>query len=235
MLEQVATETLQEKVYIAIKDSIMRNDLLPGQPLSTDELARDLGVSPTPVREALTRLSADGLVERTPNKTACVAKITGDDVHQNYEVRQLIEPYVTAVAARRISTVPDLRERLTELQQKARSIKETATSGPLTPSQRETCRGIGLELYKIALDALDHDLLKRVFSLISDHSLRIRSFAEASSLPYEETILPLVNDEHIAIIDALLAGDEKRVKWAVKRHLVNAQARTNEASRRSQQ
>jgi len=41
MLEQVATETLQEKVYTAIKDSIMRNDLLPGQPLAIDDLARD--------------------------------------------------------------------------------------------------------------------------------------------------------------------------------------------------
>ena len=45
-LEQVSTETLQEKAYEAIRDSIMRNNLLPGQPLLIDELARSLGVSP---------------------------------------------------------------------------------------------------------------------------------------------------------------------------------------------
>lgn len=104
MLEQVTTETLQEKAYEAIKDSIMRNDFLPGQPLSVDELARDLGVSPTPVREALTRLSGDGLVERARNKIACVAEITEDDVHQTYEVRKLLEPYATSLVAKKLKS-----------------------------------------------------------------------------------------------------------------------------------
>lgn len=154
-----------------------------------------------------------------------------DDVHQNYEVRQLIEPYVIAVAARRISTVPDLRERLSELQQKARSIKEAATSGPLTPSQRETYRGIDLELYKIVLDALDHDLLKRVFSLISDHSLRIRLFAEATVEPSRGEVLHNINGEHLAIIEALLGRDAEKAQETVQNHLKNAEARTAQAIR----
>ena len=103
MLEQVTTETLQEKAYIAIRDSIIKNDLLPGHPLSIDKLAKDLGVSPTPVREALTRLSADGLVERVRNRTALVARITAEDVHQVYEVRKLLEPYAVSLVAKELS------------------------------------------------------------------------------------------------------------------------------------
>jgi len=137
MLEQVTTETLQEKVYTAIKDSIMRNDLLPGQPLSIDELARDLGVSPTPVREALTRLSADGLVERVRNKTAVVAEITAEDVRQVYEVRKLLEPYAASLAAKKLSTAPNLEESLHEIKEEAEEIQEilATTTTSLTSSQ----------------------------------------------------------------------------------------------------
>jgi len=86
MLEQIATETLQEKVYGVIKDSITRNDLLPGQRLSIDELSRKLGVSPTPVREALTRLVSDGLAERTGQFSVGIWRAQGqllDQIHGN--------------------------------------------------------------------------------------------------------------------------------------------------------
>jgi len=233
MIERITTETLQEKVYIAIRDSIMRNDSLPGQLLSIDKLSQQLGVSPTPVREALTRLISDGLVERTPNKTARVPKIREDDVHQSYEVRQLIEPYVTAVAARKTSVTPNLRKRLIELQRKIRRIKNAVESGSLTPSLRHAHHSSGLELNGIVFDALEHELLRKVFSLISDHSLRIRVFTESSSLPSKEHSVAVVTDEHLVIIDALLAGDETRAEQAVKEHLSNAETRTVEASRRS--
>jgi len=231
MLGQVNTETLQEKAYRAIRDSIMRNDLVPGQPLSIDELARDLGVSPTPVREALARLISDGLVERTPNKTACVTKIAEEDVHQSYEVRRLIEPYMTGVAARKTSTTPDLRERLIELQEKTKRIKPTLKSGSIMPSLRDAQRSSGLEFNAIVFDALEHELLKRVFSLISDHSLRIRLSTESSSLASNEKSVTAMIDEHLAIFDALLAGDERRAEQAVKDHLNKAEMRTVEASR----
>lgn len=230
MIEPVTVETLQEKAYKAIRDSIIRNDFLPGDPLSIDELSRKLGVSPTPVREALARLISDGLAERTPNRTACVTEITEEDVRQDYEVRQLMEPYVTAVAARKSCNAPDLRKRLAELREKSKMVKRAVESGHLTPSLRQAHRSIGLELNEIVLDALEQEFLKRIFSLMSDHSLRIRLFTESAAIPPKEQSLATTTDEHLAIIEALLAGEERGAEEAVRKHLRNAERRTLEAS-----
>ena len=232
MLEQVTTETLQEKAYEAIKDSIMRNDLLPGQPLSIDELARSLGVSPTPVREALTRLSGDGLVERARNRTACVAEITEDDVHQTYEVRKLLEPYAASLVAKRLSINPNLEESLREIKEEAEEIQETlATTISLTSSQYEAYLGIDLRLQEVILGVLSDTLLGKVFSFVGSHALRIRSFAEASADPLRGEALHDTNREHLVIIEALLDKDSERTQEAVKRHLDNAEGRTLQAAK----
>jgi len=231
MLEQVATETLQEKVYIAIKDSIMRNDLLPGQRLSIDELARDLGVSPTPVREALTRLSMDGLVERARNKTALVAKITAEDVRQVYEVRKLLEPYAASLVAKKLSTASNLEESLRAIIEEAEEIQEILPSATksLTSSQYETYLEIDLRLQEVILEALGDTLLGKVLSSVGNHSLRIRSFAEASVDLSKGKILYNVNREHLMIIRAILDVNLVEVQEIVRQHLNNAERRTLES------
>jgi len=230
MLEQVTTETLQEKAYSAIRDSIIRNDLLPGQPLSIDELARDLGVSPTPVREALARLSADGLVERVRNRTALVAKITAEDVRQVYEVRKLLEPYAASLVAKRVSINPNLEESLRAIKEEAEEIQEMpAATVPLRSSQYEAYLEIDLRLQEVILEVLGNTLLRKVLSLVGNHSLRIRSFAEASAGPSRDEVLHNINGEHLVIIEALLSRDSERVQEGVGQHLNNAEDRTIQA------
>lgn len=230
MLEQVTTETLQEKAYRAIRDSIMRNDLLPGQRLSIDELARDLGVSPTPVREALTRLNADGLVERARNKTALVAKITTEDVHQVYEVRRLIEPYAASLVAKELSINPNLEESLRAIKEEAEEIQEIlATTISLTSSQYEAYLEIDRRLQEVMLEALGNSLLGNIFSLVGNHSLRIRSFAEATAGCSKDGVFHDINEEHLMIIRAILDGDSEKAQEVVKQHLDNAEERTIQA------
>lgn len=233
MLEQVTTETLQEKAYEAIKDSIMRNDFLPGQPLSVDELARDLGVSPTPVREALTRLSGDGLVERARNKIACVAEITEDDVHQTYEVRKLLEPYATSLVAKKVKSDSALKDDLQELACKIEEIHEIATHTSLSSSEYEEYLQIDLGVNAVILKALENTLLRKLLSLVNNHSRRVRSFTEAISKPREVKIIQLNNKEHLTIIKALIDGDSKRTEEAVQQHLHNVENRTTNAIRNS--
>lgn len=229
MLEQVIAETLQEKVYTAIKDSIMRNDLLPGQRLSIDELARELGVSPTPVREALTRLIADGLVERARNKTALVAKISEEDVRQVYEVRRLLEPYATSEVAKRIKLDSALADDLQELTCKIEEIQKIVANTSLSPSQYEEYLQIDLRLDEVILKALQNSLLRKVFALVNGHSRRVRSFTEAISRPREAKIIRMNNKEHLAIIKALINEDSGKSKEAVQDHLDNAENRTAQA------
>lgn len=232
MINQISSETLCEKAYEAIRNLILRNEFLPGEVLSIESLAQDLGVSPTPVREALAKLSADGLIEHMRNKRVRVARITEDDVRQTYEVRRLLEPYAASLAAKRVAIDPALEDDLHEIQQVAEKIQETAVNTSIKRSQYETYLGIDLRLQEITLEALGNTLLKKVLTLVSNHSLRIRSFAEASSNLSIGRIVRIVNGEHLAVIKALLDSNPERVQEAVQQHLNNAEDRTVQAIKR---
>src|SRR3989454_12817004 len=86
-----------------IREAIIEGRLEPGRRLKEEELARELGISRTPVREALLMLQAEDLVVATPNRGATVRVHDANDLHDLYELRALLEGYATRRAAERIS------------------------------------------------------------------------------------------------------------------------------------
>lgn len=233
MVEKVPKETLQEKVYSSLRDSIVKNEMMPGDVLSIDSLAKELGVSPTPIREALAKLSAQGLVINARNKKARVAPITEEDVREIYEVRKLIEPHATELAAEGIANDPQLREELEELKDLAYEIRETAEEGPLNSRQYEEYLGIDLSLEETVEMALGNSLLNNLLEQVSDHSLRIRSFTEASSEKNVPEVVLANNAEHLEIIEKILRLDMEGVRKAVRNHLESAKSRTITALKES--
>lgn len=105
------TETL--RVYRALKHDILAAVFAPGQPLAEVDLARRFGASRTPLREALLRLEADGLVRIEPRRGAFVLELTVADFLEINELRSVLEPYAARAAALRIDagTVRDLLAR----------------------------------------------------------------------------------------------------------------------------
>src|SRR5918995_1129614 len=92
---------LVSDVYNAILDRITSLEIEPGGRINMDTLARELGVSPTPVREALSRLEAEGLVQKTHLVGhRAVPQLTRSQVEQLFELRLLLEPAAAALAAR---------------------------------------------------------------------------------------------------------------------------------------
>ncbi len=93
---------LEEQVYRSLRRSLLRGDLEPGQRLVQEVLARQLGTSRLPVRDALRRLERDGLVEPDGRGTYHVVRWGPEELAQLYEVRLLLEPEAAAKAARRL-------------------------------------------------------------------------------------------------------------------------------------
>lgn len=91
-----------ERAYQTIRQRIMDGSFPPGSPLREEMLAADIGVSRTPVRDALRRLLADGLVESERNYGTFVAEITGDDLNEVYQLRAMLEGFAARRAAQRI-------------------------------------------------------------------------------------------------------------------------------------
>ena len=96
---RLAIASVVDQVYSAIRARIMDGTLQRGARIHQEDLADELGVSRTPVREALRRLAAEGLVEMRTNRGARVADVGGDDMHAAYQARLVIEPGAARLAA----------------------------------------------------------------------------------------------------------------------------------------
>lgn len=92
--------TVADRVYSLLRDRIARGELERGTRLHQEDLAVELGVSRTPVREALRRLAAEGLIDLFTNRGARVATADDDDVRAAYSTRLIIEPGAARIAAK---------------------------------------------------------------------------------------------------------------------------------------
>lgn len=115
--EGLPYQTKQQFVYRVLRDAILRCELKPGQRLVLDAVAKQLGVSPIPVREAFQMLQTEGWVEITPHTGSIVAPISRQSVVETFTVLEGMEIVGTRTAAERVSTeqLARLREQLEEM------------------------------------------------------------------------------------------------------------------------
>src|SRR5438094_10422755 len=93
--------TKAEAVYGELRRRILSGVLEPSAPLNQEALAPELGVSVTPVREAVRRLEAEGLVQFQAHKTVVVAPLSREELREIYEVRLQLDPYAASLATAR--------------------------------------------------------------------------------------------------------------------------------------
>lgn len=105
-----------DTAYEFIKDGVLSGQIEPGTFVTEGQLADEVGISRTPVREALLRLQAEGMVELFPKKGALVTAPTPQETREVFEARGLIEEWAASqMWARRADTVPVLHQRLDEM------------------------------------------------------------------------------------------------------------------------
>lgn len=99
----VARETLQDRVYRELSHAIMTGQFAPGETLTIRSLADALGTSVMPVREALQKLAAEGVLEPLPNRSLRVQTASRTSVHELYQIRKSLEGMATRMAAKKLS------------------------------------------------------------------------------------------------------------------------------------
>lgn len=206
-------DSLRGLVYNQIKNMILTNRLWPGQQIVIDQLVKQLGVSHTPVREALSTLAADGLVTIERYKNARVATITAIDVREVYEMRILLEGWSTAESIKYLSdeTLIAVGEQIEKVRQE------------LSQSNFDDFLDADLLLHDTITGAIDNQLYCRIRQLISNQSTRIRSLVEATH-PIET--MHQILDEHQSILEALRARDPELARNRMEQHLRSAMERT---------
>ncbi len=219
--KQISSNTLSEQAYKAIKGFIIKNELLPGQAITINLMAKTLGTSQTPVREAILRLIADGFLIGEPYKRLRITEITEDDVHQIYMVRSLLEPHAAMLASAKNSINPEMRVILEKLFQQAQEIMRT----PVERIEVEAYLEIDDKLNEIFILAA-FPFFREVLRFVSDRSLRIRKFVDTLDHGLRKEVLYEITEEHLAIIQAILSGESEKSKACVLQHLKRGEART---------
>jgi DNA-binding GntR family transcriptional regulator len=114
----IAKATKSESAVARLRQAIWRGEIAPGEWLRQEDLAERFGISPTPVREALRQLEADGLVEHIPHRGVKVVAYTLNTAREYYDLRVQLEPYALRLAAARMNTaeLEELRALVVEAQ-----------------------------------------------------------------------------------------------------------------------
>src|ERR1043165_9377539 len=98
----IARTSLSESVYSRLVDAIQSGTLAGGAPLHVADLASQFNVSPSPVRDAISRLAAEGLVTNNPNRRTTVVEFTRQDIADTFQLREILECAAARLAAKNI-------------------------------------------------------------------------------------------------------------------------------------
>ena len=200
-----------DQVYVAIRDRITSGSLPRGARVHQEDLAEELGVSRTPVREALRRLAAEGLVEMRTNRGARVADIDQGGMRGAYDARLVVEPGAARLAARRRLPEPLARMRAAVAAQR-RSLRSVERS---FEANRE------FHLALVAASGNDYllQLVERLWVA------RIGGTIYERQVETQERMVLDVR-EHEQILEAIEAGDARRAESLTRRHLADAMRRS---------
>lgn len=191
-------------VYEEVRQAVIDLRLKPGEPLREATMAEQLGVSKTPVREALARLEQEGLVETTSFKGAVVSGYSSNDLQEIYELRELLEGAAVRAAATSASD-----ETLTRLSALVAESRELHAKDDLA----------GLAALLGAFDLLIYEQVanERIRALIENlkaHLARIGRLTEEIPGRVKASV-----EEHAAIVEAIVAHDPDAAERSMRVHI----------------
>lgn len=183
--------TIRNQVYQVLKQNICSGSYQPGQWLQEQELAAQLGVSRSPVREALKQLVSDGLLVEIPNKGVFVKAFTAKDIEEIFDVRLMMESYAILHCRREL-----LSHHSDTLQQLMSEMAACHSNDDLT-------RYITLdnELHLLLVVLCGNDLLLESYQRISAMIQQFRIYSLTGRQRFDESV-----DEHDSMVRAIMGG-----------------------------
>lgn len=196
---------LADQVTGRLREAILDGHFESGEKLDQDQIAEELGVSLTPVREALRRLESEGFIEIRPHCGAFIPVISSQYIREIYQLRRLLEPEVVKLATTSVSesVLDQLERRLTEIQSQF-------DSGDFSDQFASS-----IFFHNTILASVDNSLLKEVLSSLSNRIRMVWCFAQREPGPHMTEALR----EHRAILKAMRRHDAEEAAELMRLHL----------------
>jgi DNA-binding GntR family transcriptional regulator len=198
-------QPLRDKIASSIRDAIIDGRIKPGERLMEPEVAKNLGVSRTPLREAFFVLESEGLVKVTPRRGAVVADLSVKDAEDTYTTRIALEALAGGLAAKKIST-----EKINELQ----SLNEKMEK--LSKSEKKDIKkllDINSKFHQIIYESCGNDKLIKMILVLRSQTLRYNYLFLSILSRLDSSI-----KEHYEIINSLKKNDKEKVEKLIKKH-----------------
>ena len=199
---------LREVIFNTLKQAIIIGELKPGERLMEVHLAEKMGVSRTPVREAIRKLELEGLVNMVPRKGAYVADLSVKDIMDVLELRACLDGMATSLAAKRIT------------QDEIKELKHIHTQF-INYVNKDNLQG------SIKKDVEFHDVIyrssrnERLIQITSNLREQVQRFRVIYLKDYSSS-RGIIN-EHNEIIDALIEKDSSKAQEVAQKHIKNQQ------------
>lgn len=203
-MSRLQIRSVVDQVHADLLERIVAGELAPGSRLRQEALAAELGVSRTPLREALARLVSEGLVEFVPNRGATVADRDIDDMDQAWRARLVLEPGAARLAAERRDTEGIERLRETVSRQRAAASDVTASFE------------VNREFHLALVAASGNAHLLRFANLLWLSRIGVPIFARQAR---ERAHVLVWADDHEAITNAVVAGNGARAERLTRAHI----------------
>ena len=199
---------LRDVVFQTMRQAILKGELQPGERLMEIKLAERLGVSRTPIREAIRKLELEGLVVMIPRKGAAVANITEKDTKDVLEVRRTLEMFAVEVACDRITS-----EQLEHLKKAAKEFEAAKGSMDLIRIAETD-----MKFHEIIYEATHNERLVQMLNNLRENMYRYR-IEYLKDLNYYDSLVR----EHQEILDAVETGEKSRARVCMRDHIDNQQ------------
>lgn len=200
-------KSLHERVADELRDQIISGVMKPGEKLSVNELALDIGVSMTPLREAIKLLAAENLIEITPHRGASVSLITIEHTRALFEVIAGMEGLAAELATHRMTDAD--RAQLQALHEKMRS-----HSHDVSPSKYFECNR---KIHDAVVDYARNPILQEQRGKLAQQAARVRFFALKNSGRREEAM-----QEHENLMQAFERRDADAARRIWRKHLIGS-------------
>lgn len=197
-------QPLREVVCESLREAIRTGKLKPGERLMEIQLSEELGVSRTPVREAIRKLDQEGYIVMMPRRGAYVANMSIRDVNEIFEIRTALESLSNGLAAERITG-----EELETLQRLLVQIGSYIKEGDM-----DRIVETDIKFHDLLYQASRNHRLEGIISNLREQLTRFRTLSMSYPGRLEATL-----EEHRAMVDAIAQGDMKAAQKAAERHM----------------
>ena len=200
--------SLGQSVFENLKRAIVKGDLTPDSRVVEGRVADALGISRTPVREAIHKLEREGLVRQGPKGGFFVAGLTPEDMEEIFGIRSVLESYAAKLAA-----IRHLEAELRPLEEKLEAYQECLDRGDLDALPR-----INTEFHDLLYGLSRSRRLIKMINGLKDHIYRFRLVI----LKIEE-MAKLSNEDHRLMLRAMKVRDAEEVERLVREHILRGQ------------